>query len=362
MKFRQFFILIILTTLTVATATAQQQAHIDTCLTQRDDAYMNRQSKALLGEVAATLREYPPQYPVQKPRWLALLLMDAVMHDKYAAFRPPVQQFFHKQVEQALKEIETTKVEEGAMIWKFYDMGFIVRTKSVTLAFDLTRATSSDSKGFALNNDIMQRLVDQCDALFISHRHDDHADMWVAGAFIDAGKPVVAPPQVWKKLPIHAAITHLERESHKKQPLKIKNGDITLDVVIYPGHQMSKTENNVSLIYTPEGITVSHLGDQINEGDFIVDYAWIDEVAKYHKVDIFLPNCWTNELYRIVLGFDPELVIPGHENELGHPVWDRVPFWGDSEYLQLTYPELKASDYPLILMTWGESYHYTKEK
>ncbi len=23
-----------------------------------------------------------------------------------------------------------------------------------------------------------------------------------------------------------------------------------------------------------------------------------------------------------------------------------------------TYPELKASDYPLVLMTWGESLHY----
>jgi L-ascorbate metabolism protein UlaG (beta-lactamase superfamily) len=204
----------------------------------------------------------------------------------------------------------------------------------------------------------MQRFVDQCDVLFISHRHRDHVDRWTAQAFIRAGKPVIAPPQVWTGKPIHDSITHLKREAHTKQPLNIKNGSITLHVVIYPGHQMSKTENNVSLVYTPEGITVCHMGDQINEGEFMIDYEWIDHVADHHKVDILLPPCWTNEIFRIVKGFDPKLVIPGHENELGHGVYDRVPFWGDAEYLELIYPELKASDYPLILMTWGETYHF----
>ena len=49
-------------------------------------------------------------------------------------------------------------------------------------------------------------------------------------------------------------------------------------------------------------------------------------------------------------------------HELGHSIDDRVPFWDDSEYLELTYPELKKSEYPLILMTWGESYHYLPAK
>ena len=94
----------------------------------------------------------------------------------------------------------------------------------------------------------------------------------------------------------------------------------------------------------------------------MIDYDWIDYVSKNHLVDILLPPSWTNEIYRIVKGFDPKLIIPGHENELGHTIDDRVPFWYDSEYLELTYPELKSSDYPLILMTWGESYHYFQKK
>jgi hypothetical protein len=43
---------------------------------------------------------------------------------------------------------------------------------------------------------------------------------------------------------------------------------------------------------------------------------------------------------------------------LGHPIDDRVPFWGDSEFLQLTYPDLKRSAYRVIVMAWGEGIHY----
>ena len=56
---------------------------------------------------------------------------------------------------------------------------------------------------------------------------------------------------------------------------------------------------------------------------------------------------------------NPRLVLPGHENVLGHPLDDRVPYWGDSEYLGLTYPELLRSDYPVVVMAWGESFHYS---
>ena len=33
------------------------------------------------------------------------------------------------------------------------------------------------------------------------------------------------------------------------------------------------------------------------------------------------------DILRIARGFDPELVVPGHELEPGHTVWDRLPYW-----------------------------------
>ena len=132
-------------------------------------------------------------------------------------------------------------------------------------------------------------------------------------------------------------------------------------MVVFPGHQMRSIPNNVYLVTTPEGLTLVHTGDQINEGDFMVDFDWIDEVAKNHKVDVLMPIAWTTDIFRIVKGFNPKLVLPGHELELGHTVWDRLPYWGDDEYLGLNYAELKTSKYPVVALIWGESYHYVSE-
>ncbi|MCK5102667.1 MAG: MBL fold metallo-hydrolase, partial [Cyclobacteriaceae bacterium] len=289
---------------------AQNDHTIDPCLDKKGDDYMNRQTEAFISEIKNTITDLPPQYPLPRERYLGLLLIDAVLHDVYAAHRPPVQDFFHSQILKALEDIETTTVDEGAKIWKLYNMGFIVRTKSITIAFDLVTGESAQAEGFTLSNDIMVRFVKQCDALFISHRHRDHKDLWIAQEFLNLNKPVVAPPQVWEGQPIHEKITHLKREAHTIQKLPLKGKTLQLDVVVYPGHQMSSHENNVSLIISPEGISFAHMGDQINEGDFMVDYAWIDNVSDHHKVDILLPPCWTNEIYRIVKGFNPKLVIP----------------------------------------------------
>ncbi len=335
---------------------------IDPNLDEKENAYLNRQANFFLDRIEQVLLHYPPQYPEPSERNLALFLLDAVLHDVYAAYRPPVQRFFHSRMESVIQQIESTQVDEGAMIWKLYNMGFIVRTKTVTFAFDLVRGSSSRVEGFGLPDNIMKRFADQCDALFISHRHQDHIDEWVAQNFIDNGKPVIAPPQVWSDKPIHQSITHLKREAHTLQTLQIQNGKRELKVVVYPGHQMGNTQNNVSLVFTPEDLSFCQMGDQINEGDFMVDYEWIDKVANNYHVDVLMPPCWTNEIFRIVKGFNPALILPGHENELGHSIDDRVPFWADSEYLELTYSELKRSDYPVIVMTWGESFHFKTPK
>lgn len=339
-----------------------QKKTIDPSMNEIEDNYINRQSEAFLIEISATLKSIPPQYPLPRERELSLFLLDALLHDKYAAHRPTVQQFYKTQISTAIDEMQHLSVTEGAKIWKLYNMGFVIRTQSITIAFDLTSGESAGSDGFTISNENMSRITNQCDALFISHRHRDHKDLWIAEQFIAQNKPVVAPPQVWEGEPIHKKITHLTREANTIQKLPIKNKTLELDVVVYPGHQMSRLENNVPLIFSPEGISFAHMGDQINEGDFMVDYEWIDNVKEHHNVDILLPPSWTNEIHRIVQGFDPELVIPGHENELGHSLDDRVPFWGDSQYLELTYAELKASEYPVVIMTWGESYHYMPDK
>ena len=332
----------------------------DPQLSQKDNDYIDRQDKVFLDTIQVILAKYPPVVHDNFQRTAAKLLMDAVFHDHFTAYRKPVQQFFHARVDQVIKELEETKVEKGVRIWKIYDMGFIARTKTVTLAFDLVSGITSESPDFAMNPVEISRMVRQCDALLISHRHEDHADLDVAKAFIAHGLPVLATEETWPNDPIHSKIIHPERVAEKIQQLKLKK--YSLDLVVYPGHQLTSAIDNVYLVKTPEGISLAHDGDQINEGDFMMDWAWIDQVAKYHQVDVLMTNAWTTDILRIAKGFNPKLVLPGHEIELGHTVWDRLPYWGDDAYLGLNYAELKKSKYPVLVTIWGESYTYIPEK
>ena len=340
---------------------AGSSALIDTALNEIQNQFLNNQAEALLQQANEVFSKYPPDWPEPEARPSALMLLDGVLHDVYAPQRPPVQEFFKTRMRQAIEEIEQTEITEGARIWKLYDHGFVIRTKSTTLGFDLIRGESARAEGFPISQEYMDRLIKQCDVLFISHYHGDHAEEWVAQSFIDQGKPVVAPSQVWKGKPINKLITHLERVPHTLQALPVQGGLKKLKVVVYPGHQGENIENNVSLVITPEGLSFSHMGDQSNSNDF----EWIDEVGNNHVVDVLMPNCWTTDIVRVANGFSPALIITGHENEMGHTIDHREPYW-------LTYQRREGSDRfggqsdigydtPLILMTWGESYHYKRE-
>ncbi len=340
---------------------ARNPGRIDTTLNEVQNRFMDNQAEALLSQANKVLSDYPPNWPEPAARRSALMLLDGVFHDVYAPQRVPVQLFFKTRMRKAIEEIGQAEIAHGARIWKLYNDGFVIRTKTVTIGFDLTRGESVRAEGFLINEDEMDRLIEQCDVLFISHYHGDHAQEWVAQSFINKGKPVVAPPEVWKNKPIYKSITHLERIPHLLQTLPVQGGKQVLKVVVYPGHQGTDIENNVSLVITPEGLSFSQMGDQSNQDDF----KWIDEAGNNHAVDVLMPNCWTTDIARVAKGFKPALMITGHENEMGHTIDHREPYW-------LTYQRREGSDRfggsskigydtPLILMTWGESYHYLRE-
>ncbi len=314
----------------------------------KPDEYLDWQSASLLNIAGSILSKYPPQVDEPQERQMAMVILDAVFHDVGAPHRISVQKFHHKRIQSLVDEIEKTQVSSGVKIWKFYDMGIVMRTKSVTVAFDITRAYSSGSEAFALPDELLDRLSNQCDVLFISHYHSDHADEVVAEMFLDKGKPVVTPPDIWSGKEIYDRVTHLERKAHEIQKLRLDNKQMDLDVVVYPGHQGADILNNAVLVLTPEGYSVCQTGDQSLEQDF----SWIDEVAKHHKVDVLIPNCWTTNPLRSAQGYAPGLIIPAHENELGHSVDHREAYALD--YSRWDVPFNK------IIMTWGESFHYIR--
>jgi hypothetical protein len=167
--------------------------------------------------------------------------------------------------------------------------------------------------------------------------------------FIEQNKPVVTPPDLWTGEQFYAKILHPERKPDVIQRINLPSKGKDLGVVVYPGHQGERILNNVYLVFTPEGLAFSHTGDQSN----LEDFEWIDRIGDNHKVDVVMTNSWS--VYgdqRLAHGYRPKLIIPGHENELGHTIDHREPYW--LNYARM--PEVKK--FPWVQMAWGEKYHY----
>jgi len=312
------------------------------------DGYVNQQDKFTLALVRQALKENPPAVDETLARKMALLMIDNVMHEEKAPLRPAVQEFFHSRIAEAIDEIKSTRVEKGAMIWKMYDHAWIVKTPSVTIAFDLQRGIPNIPE-FITDKAKMKELIDVTDILFISHYHGDHADSWVAEQFIAQNKPVITPPGIFENLPVYSGIQHPERIAHKVQEFALPEKKMKLKAVIYPGHQGEKILNNVALVITAEGLTFCHTGDQ----SYNQDFGWIDKICDHFSLDVLLINSWSFQQGRMPGdGYKPKLIIPGHENELAHTIDHREPYW-------LNYNRLgDKTTYPWLQMAWGEKYHY----
>lgn len=309
--------------------------------------FLNQQHEHSLATVESLLDQNPPAPMTSPQRRAAFLLLDNVFHETDAAKRPAVQKFFINRTRAVAAALQQAKVTQGALIWRLYNDGFIVRTASATIAFDLVSGRHLEDSGFLLPDGLVEDLVRQCDVLFISHAHDDHADPHVAGSFVRNGKPVSVPEGLWKDQPFGEGLLRLERTADTFHTIPLRGGSDVLRVVVYPGHQGQLLPNNVTLVTTPEGLAFAQTGDQSNDKDF----EWIDTVLKTHRVDVLMPNCWSPDLPRLIRGFDPAVVIPGHENELGHSVDHREPYWLDD-------PRLGEEAGRAVLMAWGESYTY----
>lgn len=304
--------------------------------------------------VTYTLDAYQPALIEHPLRRAALIRLDDVLHIPSAPEKPIVQRYYRERMARLVAEIEGTTITQGLRIWKLYNHGFFVRTPTVSFTYDLVPGV--EKLGFTIPPTLMDRLVAQSDATFISHLHGDHANADVARRFLAAGKPVVAPEPLWKDQPALAGgLTVLTRSTATVHDLRVRGGAQVLKVVAYPGHQGATVLNNVSLVTTPEGFTVVQTGDQWQmdlPGD---DFEWLANIGRDRDVDVLLPNCWTHHLDRLVRGIDPRLVITGHENEMGHTVPHR------EDYTQ-TYNRLFGIPYPAIVMTWGERFQYDRQR
>lgn len=289
------------------------------------------------------LSQHPPAWPEPEIRRRALYMLDEPLHVLSAPIEPPVCEFLNRRIEKSVLEIESEIVSDGITIWKLYNHGFIVKSPEATLGFDLHRGPF---ESFHIKSDLFDRILQAAQVLFISHEHGDHADKYAVSRMMESGKPVIAPPDLWQDDALHSQLIKPERDWKIEHRLTLDDTPIMFRV--FPGHQGAKLLNNVYMVELPCDHHIMHTGDQSDSSDFDV---WIDDIHEAFDVDVLIPNCWTTDLPRLLRGVCPRLVITGHENELAHKVDHREAF-------SKTYSHIVEEQIPVLVMAWGERYHF----
>ena len=303
----------------------------------KEDAYLMKQASHMFSLSDLALTENPPVPGAPTARKLALYNVDAMLHEVKYDNSEPFCKFIDSRIGKVIEDMNSS-VKKGMKVYKIYNHGFVVRTMTSNVAFDLVRGACRKEK--LLSDDQVDAIIEKCDVLFLSHNHGDHVDKYVVGKFIEAGKPVVAASEI---LPDTEGVTHYRSETEVLDTeVVLRNGKV-LKVKIFPGNQ-SDMMCNVYVVTTPEKFTVAHTGDQYNKEDM----DWISGVRNVApRIDALMINCWSYNLGDAIAGFNPRYVFTGHENEMGHTIDHREAFW-------LTFQKLENIKYDYVVMAWGE--------
>ena len=303
------------------------------------ESLLQDQASIIFEEAYGALAVYPPTPNPGPERKMALYALDALFHDtrldKGPAFMSWVERVMNKLVADLQKDRPTGR---EMRVFRFYNFGYIVQTASVTVGIDLVRGGRPDKPYFS--EELMRAIVDQCDILFITHRHGDHAQQSVARMFCEQGKHVIAPGEFWENLTPQLRVMRGAKLIREDIRLPHKNATVTARV--YPGFQ-GELPNNVYIITLPDGQTIMHTGDQTLYEDLV------ETVNKNKlKIDAMLVGC-AAPMNTIVNGIMPSLVFTGHENEMEHSIDHREAYW-------LTFRRMYQVKVPYIVTAWGESY------
>ena len=323
---------------------------VNLSVAETDAEYIEKQD----AEISKCILDYfnadKGYYDVQ--RKMALYLVDSLCHDP-VPHSDVVKDLFLQGYQKACHEIPLSKTQNGVRIWSLYNMAYVVQSRDLTLAFDLTMLPEClrQEEKKALYDQLAVQLVQECDILFVSHFHGDHADKFIAEQFIKGGKKVIAPDNVFAKESFCNDVQHLSRNG-REQAIDM-NGS-SLSVRIYPGHQdikqgVSTVINNFVFVTLPNGITIAHSGDQCSESDL----SWIDTIHKDIDTDILLVNYWTKDSERLTCGIKPNVVLPGHINEMMHQIHQRGPYWQ-------SMGKWRNVNSTVLHLFWGESCEYNK--
>ena len=261
----------------------------------------------------------------------------------YPPIDPLAERTYHTMVFKAIMEIKHTTVTQGAVVWQIQNHGFVVKTPSITLGFDLY--------DYYLYQEFSM-LADLLDVYFISHQHRDHFSALLIDSMHALGKPVVGPAE----LP--------DTPNFENVSIHMNAGDnLTIDGCTVTAHDGGDHSVPVRMyeMVTPDGLRLMHTGDKeytntlpiVSDIDILLFNAWISIPTSERTDSTRIEGILTTlDLYQ------PELAIAGHLIELGH-----------LQYISPTQPAwylyrnaYSAGDSSVLceyrVPAWGEQCHY----
>src|SRR5690606_6048642 len=98
------------------------------------DSFMIAQANKTFTLVHELLQDAPPSTAFSLKRQSALMHIDWVMHDTRLDHSAPVYQFIEDRIQHVVDDL-AKPVKKGVKVYKLYNHGFVVKSKTVTIAF-----------------------------------------------------------------------------------------------------------------------------------------------------------------------------------------------------------------------------------
>lgn len=287
--------------------------------------------------------------------------------------------------DRVFKEVAAAKVPKGSLrLWRIYNMGYIMKGPEHTVAIDITARPEfyivDGNRYIPETNKVVwsaadwKKLAELADMIFVTHPHGDHYNRAGIAAFVAAGKPVVVPCDLLEYVPGRPAKKGpdgkyvVERDNITKAACCVKLTKDNLEPVDvggvkvrnFLGNQGKDTPCNVYLLDI-DGVLVADNGDNYDLGKERM-------LAKCPPADVIIASTW-NKVQEMVKscaaapGFDREksVLLPSHENELGHSVNHRESYW--EMYTQKDRLGDRKFPWPRVHpLAYGESFTFKKTK